>query len=527
MCQRRWTHLMAQIGKWGLVIVLLLGLTISISPVQVGQAATRIVTNANDSGAGSLRQTIANAAAGDTIVFDPSLQGATITLTSAQISINKNLTLIGLGAGNLTISGNHKYRVFNIGSARVVNISGLTIAAGTVKNDRGGGIYNAGKLTLANSIVTGNQITGTLQRLLSWGGSGIYNAGTLTVTQTTISNNNDISISAGGGGLFNDGSVRLEDSTISGNQVHTTATFGQYGGGGLCNRGTATIVHSSVLNNTAAGYSSGGGGGIYNAGSLTLTDSTVRGNRSITITSSYVGGYGGGLLNWQNGTLTVVRSTIADNVADRDGGGVENVGILTVTQSLINGNVARGINLGKGQSLGVGGGIDNTDGQLTLSNTTISGNTAKRGGGLGNEDGAIRVTFSTISNNTAAVLGGGLFISGTLTETTVSLLNTIVATSSSGGECVNTSGQLTTAYTLIADASCAPALSGDPLLGPLQNNGGNTDTHALLPGSPAIDQGRCDNVLIDQRGYPRPIDLADYPNADLGCDLGAFEVQNP
>jgi hypothetical protein len=92
---------------------------------------------------------------------------------------------------------------------------------------------------------------------------------------------------------------------------------------------------------------------------------------------------------------------------------------------------------------------------------------------------------------------------------------------------VNASGTLTVAYTLIADNSCAPTLSGDPLLGPLQNNGGNTDTHALLPGSPAIDQGWCSDVIFDQRGYTRPIDLADYNNADLGCDLGAFEVQTP
>ncbi len=525
MYTRHSTHLLTRIRQLSLLTMLLVGMVFGPLSIQGISAATITVTNTNDSGAGSLRQAIANAASGDTIVFDSGLTGGTITLTSSQLTINKRLTISGLGAGNLTISGNHKYRVFSVGTSALVTISGLTIAGGYVSNARGGGISNAGSLTLQNSIVSGNQIAGALLGILAWGGSGIYNSGTLTVTYSTISDNSDKSNSGGGGGIYSDGKLILEDSIVRGNQVHTTSFYGQYGGGGICNRGTATIARSTIISNTAAGYSSGGGGGIYNSGTLTLADSVVSTNNANPDTRGSYGGYGGGILNWQSGTLVVEGSTIAGNVADRDGGGIINVGALTIIASTISGNLAKANRptSGSGQVGLGGGGIENSTGILTVENSTISNNRSNQyAGGLVNDEGTLRLTFSTVSNNSAGTIGGGLYITGSVTDTLVYLSNSIIA-NSTGQDCVNEGGAITNTYTLIQDNTCNPNLSGDPLLGPLQNNGGDTETQALQPGSPAIDQipydmnGCGTTYTTDQRDVSRP-------QGD-NCDIGAFEAQ--
>ncbi len=524
MCSKYSTHRLNRVLYLSLAITLLLGIVCWLFPAGVVQAATITVTNNNDGGAGSLRQAITNAASGDTITFAPQVSG-TITLTSAQLTVNKRLTISGPGAGNLTISGGNKYRVFNIGTSGIVVISGLTIANGYINNARGGGIANAGKLTVDSSIVSSSYISGTLLGILSYGGGGIYNAGALTVTHSTVSSNGDKRLSAGGGGIFNDGTLFMNDGTIRDNQVHTTSLYGQFGGGGICNRGTATISHSTISGNIAAGYSNGGGGGIYNSGRLTLSYSAMNSNNAIADAKGSYGGFGGSIINWQGGTLVVSRSTLAGNVADRDGGGIENLGTLTVTQSTVSGNTAKGKRprSGSGQVGVGGGGIDNTTGTATLENSTISGNTSSLyGGGLINDEGTLNATFSTVSNNSASTIGGGIYITGTITDTLVYLTNTIIA-NSAGQDCVNQGGAITNSSTLIQDNTCSPNVSGDPMLGPLQNNGGDTATQALQPGSPAIDQipvdvNGCGTTFnVDQRGISRP--------QGAQCDIGAVEIQ--
>src|SRR5262249_34311287 len=147
--------------------------------------STLIVTNLLDSGDGSLRDTIAAAASGDTIVFDPSLKG-TITLTSGELDIPTNLTIQGPGAATITVSGNNAQRVFHSEKNTNVTISGLTIANGNVA-DFGAGIESDGSLTLLNSTLNNNTATK--------GGGGIYfvvnktGSATLTVTNSTFTNN--------------------------------------------------------------------------------------------------------------------------------------------------------------------------------------------------------------------------------------------------------------------------------------------------------------------------------------------------
>src|SRR2546423_12569 len=167
-----------------------------------------VVTNTADSGAGSLRQVLSDTSDGDTVRFDPSLNGKTITLTSGELSVNKNVTISGPGAGQLSVNGNAAGRVFRISAARTVTISGLTIQNGSAPapNRQGGGIYNDhATLMLNNCTISGN----TADQGTSGGvGGGIYNDGyggrrTLRLLTATSMGN-----PAGpGGGISNNGNA--------------------------------------------------------------------------------------------------------------------------------------------------------------------------------------------------------------------------------------------------------------------------------------------------------------------------------
>jgi hypothetical protein len=211
--------------------------------------STFTVTNLGDSGDGSLRQAIldANSPAypgADVINFAPGLHG-TIALSGDPLSITDDLTIEGLGADAITVSGTLTSQVFEIAGV-TASISGLTIADGF--GYIGGGIYNTGTLTLSNTTLSGNYAN------YFWGydgfGGGIYNAGTLTVSNSTLSGNE-----AG---------------------VHTSNSGGV--GGGIYNAGTLTLSNSTLSDN----YASGGCGGIYNedGGTATVGNTIVAGNSS-------------------------------------------------------------------------------------------------------------------------------------------------------------------------------------------------------------------------------------------------------
>ena len=126
--------------------------------------STLTVLNNLDSGAGSLRYEIAAAHAKDTIVFAPALAGQTITLTTGELLLNKNLTITGLGAGQLAVSGNRASGVFEVAAKTKVALNGLTIENGA--NSYGGGIRNRGSLTVNGCTLSGNS---------SIDGGGIFN----------------------------------------------------------------------------------------------------------------------------------------------------------------------------------------------------------------------------------------------------------------------------------------------------------------------------------------------------------------
>lgn len=222
-------------------------------------AATITVVNTDDSGTGSLRQAIADAGSGDTIVFNLPYP-ATITLTSGEIVIGKNLTISGLGASNLTISGNNASRIFNINKGINVTISWITIANGAEYD--GAGIYNRGTLTLVGSVISNN--------IAQNDGGGIYNHydhGTLDVRESTFIGN---SASWGGGIKNQSATATLTNCTFYNNSA-------DYRGGGIDNGRQGGYPYSTV-NITNCTFSGNPGGGIGNPASTTTATNSIVAN---------------------------------------------------------------------------------------------------------------------------------------------------------------------------------------------------------------------------------------------------------
>ncbi len=253
--------------------------------------------------------------------------------------------------------------------------------------------------------------------------------------------------------------------------------------------GGTTVVLSGL---TITNGSDGVGGGIFNRGTLTLNNSIVSRNQA---------SLGGGIHNV--GTLTLNNSTVSGNFVggvDVYGGGISNYGMLTLNNSTVSGNVAAGYDY----STSFGGGISNDGGTATLNNSTVSGNRGDYGDGIYNQ-GSITVNSSTFSGNSIFNDGGTLSTRNTIIDGVYGNLGSL-------------------GYNLIGNTQGGSGfhptdlLNVNPLLGPLQDNGGPTFTHALLPGSPALDAGdNTDAPEFDQRGLPRIV-------ADT-IDIGAFEVQ--
>jgi hypothetical protein len=303
-------------------------------------------------------------------------------------------------------------------------------------------------------------------------------------------------------------------------------------GGGIWNKGTLTLVNSTVASN----IDTSGGGGIYNSDGATLviSDCVVVGNTS--------GDEGGGIRN-SSSTLTLVNSAVVSNSSADHGGGIHSFGgRLTLSGSTVRGNEATG-------GSAAGGGIFN-DSKARLTDVTISGNTSNdRSGGIHNQD-PMTLTNVTISGNSATDYGGAMIHAGSVTLTVVNctvVSNTVPSGTGAGGMMLyspatleNTllayndngncggSGLISHGHNLDSGNACSFSAPGDitdtdPLIGPLADNGGPvydlgeaTPTHALLAGSPAIDAGACvAGVTTDQRGVARPW--------GIGCDIGAFE----
>jgi hypothetical protein len=487
-------------------------------------ADTIIVINTNDSGPGSLRGALAIANDGDTI--DATGVSGTIFLTSGVLEVNHNVTINGPGAGSLAIDSNHGSRVFD-NFASNVTISGFTITNGGAFCDpcgAGCGILNQGGLTVNDCIVSHSS-----SYYLNPGG-GILSWGTLTVTKSTVYANDGWS-----GGIFSSGgTLTVSDCIISSNHgvginnnggalVSNCVINGNHSGGIYNFNGVLTVTNSTISGNSGPGIDSGS----HNGGAAaTVTNCTISGNSGGGITS---GGFDGGA------TLTISNSTISGNSALLGGGifsgadgGNSGSSMVTISNSTISGNSAASD----------GGGIYNSAGNrsfagLSVNNSTISDNSAASGGGIKNYSQNSRtmleISTSTFSGNTASV-GSSIYNDYSCCgSATVSLQNTILNAGAAGENIFNNSGTVTSlGYNLSSDNGSGYLIAtGDqininPMLGPLQDNGGATFTHALLLGSPAINAGDPSfnpPPLYDQRG-------PGFDRVDNGrIDIGSFEVQ--
>ena len=234
---------------------------------------------------------------------------------------------------------------------------------------------------------------------------------------------------------------------------------------------------------------------------VTISDLTIRNGE---------GNFGGGILNGGGATLTITDSTLSGNIGGF-GGGIFNTGTLAIVNCTVSGNAAS-----------EGAGIYN-GATSTITNSTLSGNAAPGAGGGCVNLGTLQIANSTLSDNSSG-LGGGVFNIGTL-----QIGNTILNTGDSGANISNSGGTVTSlGYNLSSDdgggflTGPGDQINTDPMLGPLQDNGGPTFTHALLPASPAIDTGDPNFTpppFFDQRGpgFDRVVNDR--------IDIGSFEVQ--
>jgi hypothetical protein len=435
------------------------------------------------------------------------LTGAT-TVTSAQLNLGplKNnagptftMALLSgsaaIGAGNATISNaapilGLDQRGINRTTSDIGAYSfGIQVTNTSDSNTVGSGSLRAA-INLANTTPGDDQIVFNL--------TGVNTITLGSALPTIVSASTVVgSGTAGKTGINGVGASLLtisgSDPTNANNETRNFSIFRIASGGDF-----------SISGVTVSGaITSGRGGAFKNSGTLTVINSTISGNTA--------GTGGGGIVNY--GTLTVSNSTLSSNTSNSGGGGiVNNSGTFSISNSTISGNTS---------STGAGGGINNNNGgNLNIANSTISGNTAGTGGGIFN-DSVTMVINSTISGNTAGT-GGGIFnnFGGTL-----NIANSIIANSITGGDYAGggTIGTIGTNSNILVEDGTLPGTSeitGDPNLGPLQNNGGTTFTMALGAGSAAIGAGDAtisnDRPINgkDQRGVTR---------SPTTPSIGAFE----
>ncbi len=481
-------------------------------------AATITVTNTNDSGPGSLRQALANANNGDTINFAVS---GTITLTSGGLEVTKSVAISGPGANQLSIDGNlddQRTFVFEVAPERTLSIFGLTIrnaeygisnnqgtvsvSSCVVSDISGAGLYNSveqgsggASVTIVNSVVSDSGVgirnaSGTNQSL-RFGPTRTMARGSTSVRKP---------VDDASGAATCTACMTIANSVVTRSGIWGVLNFA-YGAADV------TVLNSGLTGNSLVGIETSG----YMANAeITVKNSTLSG-------SSFYGGIYSGF-----STVSIANSTISGNSAKIDGGGIYGAGgTVSVENSTINGNSA--------PDGFTGGGIySNGVDDISIVNSTISGNAAgTSGGGIYNHNSSLHVVNSTITGNSAGS-GGGIYND----QGQFDISNTILNAGASGENIFNSGGTVTSlGFNLSSDDGGgylngpADQINTDPLLGPLQDNGGPTFTHALLTGSPAIDKGSSGGLFIDQRHFRRPFDLPGIPNASGGdgSDIGAFE----
>lgn len=396
-----------------------------------------------------------------TITFSSAGPSQTHALVlSSPVTISGSLDPTGQPLVTLTRDATSGTPAFGIiGSSSALTLTGLQITNGDAGAYLGGGVLGANQVTITSCVVSGNHSDSA--------GGGIAVTSPLTIRNSIISGN---SAGNAGGGVYANGRIEIDYSTISNNMTKAAASSFN-GGGGVFALGFVGFLRTDILDNTSASA----GGGVYAAQGANVEDSTVTGN----IASS---GSGGGIYgNPASATaVAITGSTFDSNTAQGQGGGV------------------------------LGGGVG-------IENSTITGNIASGTGG-GVQAGDLMTNYATIVQNQSTGLGGGAdFTSTADVEGTILFDNT----GNGGGDDIEGPTAVTGQYNIISAATVAvPADSKncDPLLSPLADNGGPTQTMALGTGSCAIDAASATpSVATDQRNFPRPAGSGTSPLADIGA----------
>jgi hypothetical protein len=489
-------------------------------------AAIFTVINNNNSGAGSLRDAIAQANAStppNAIHFDPGVTGP-IVLTTGQIQISSPMSIVGPGAGNLTIDGNASSRIFSIfvtdpacptldGPNYLVSISGLRLTnAHRTTSNSAGAIFTEHSLAL-DSVMVDNNVAGS--------GGGVsfeigYSGQSLTISNSQFLNNTGQPLD-GPGASFGGALAIFEKCTAT----HSTSV-------------PISIANSVFSGNKALPNTLNGFGGAIAADSsadITITDTRIFNNSVIVPNPPVVNQiYRGGGIFAHAKSLTILRSEIAGNsVADVTGADVTRGGGLHLFNNaadlqapadlfavkIINSTISGNLSSATAGAIFVYGNV-----ALELDNSTVNGNVAPptHTGGIlistgattpPTADNAVTPTMTLVSSILANDQGSGGDVATNLTTIpafTINATKSLIETICPPPGCV------------ISVSGAGNLLATDPLVGPLAFNGGPTRTHALLTGSPAINTGSNPLALAtDQRGptFARVVGAA--------ADMGAYE----
>ncbi|MBD1872371.1 DUF4347 domain-containing protein [Nodosilinea sp. FACHB-131] len=488
------------------------------------------VTSTADSGAGSLRAAIASAPAGSVIKFAPTLANKTITLTSGELYLGRNLTIDATEVANLTISGNNSSRVFQVGGSNnpvTATFKNLIIANGNAPAGGAGGgvsVANYGGITLMGCQINNNKADRS-------GGLMLWAGVEARVIDCSFTGNDGSRVNNGfsGGAISTNGSGGVGEASFLIVENSRFTNNKGFNGGAIYNLSSpTTVTKSTFLNNIAIGD---GGGAIFGDGAGPGGTSTTQGTSLLIqdslFESNKATGGGGAIYAWSYGNekLIVKNSTLLNNSVSRSarnlarGGGIEaNGGSITLQ------NISVANNLADGQ----GGGLwVQTKLPVNITNSTFSSNrvTSDAGGAMFlNTDAtaSVNIVNSTIVNNYAGRANGALWMNSG-NKDSITLRNSIVAfnraidtrqnqvgyTPRDGGGNIEFPAPVNSGPRVAANSRIV-----DPLVGPLMKIG-NDLVHPLLSGSPAINTGVKGTGVPtqDQRQFTR----------DSMPDVGAFE----
>lgn len=465
----------------------------------------------DDDGNTSLRSAIQEAATapGDARINLPagtytlSISGSGEDLSATgDLDIGNHLTIEGAGSSNTIIDGDQLDRIFHVLPGVTFALIGVTLRNGSA--GFGGGFYNQqGQVLLRDVVVTGNSANG----LDNSHGGGIANDFGLLILEDVTVNDNSAEVDGGGIYSFNAG-LQILDSSIESNSAGRAAGGIGVEGGGF------EIVDSTVSGNTSV--DDGGGAAVGSGADANFFSTIIRDNSSDD--------FGGGL-HIISSAVSLTESTVSGNSAAVSGGGINTEdATLNLFGSTIHSNSAAVD----------GGGIDSYRSTVSLSSSTVSGNSAGlNGGGIVNYSvSTVELISTTIADNSSGNFGGGIWTAGMLR-----LGNSIVARNFATNGAIDISG---TAFSLGTnligiDAGLSGPVNGangdiigtfnfpaDPVISPLQDNGGSTLTHIPLFDSPLIEAGTFDrDISIDQRGQARVRD-GDFDGTSR-TDIGATE----